>query len=282
MSIIRKSKTLIRILQTIGFKGLIQVIYAKLSRTYRPDEADIVYHLLKDSDKSGLMIDVGAHHGACMASFAQDGWQVIAFEPDSNNRRQLSEAFGAYENVIIDPRACSDQIQPEATLYSSTESTGVSGLSAFLDSHHASEMVSVTTLAEALQTHALSTHPVDFLLVDTEGFDLMVLKGYPWGSGLHPRVILCEFENKKTQPLGYSFHDLASFLGNLGYHLIISEWYPIKVYGGVHRWRRFAPYPCQLADPAGWGNIFAVNDSTLFEGLRQICQLETSLNKTPD
>ena len=277
MSIIKKSKTLIRILQTSGLNGLVLAIYAKFSRAYRPDEADIVYRLLKDSDKTGLMIDVGAHHGVCLVPFADDGWQIIAFEPDSNNRSILTAAFGAYENVIIDPRACSDQIQPEATFYSSAESTGVSGLSAFLDSHHASEKVSVTTLAQALQTHALSAHPVDFLLVDTEGFDLMVLKGYPWETGHHPRVILCEFENKKTQPLGYDFHDLANFLVNHGYQLIISEWYPVKVYGGVHRWRRFTTYPCQLVDSAGWGNIFAVKDPTLFKSLHKLCQLESSL-----
>ncbi len=276
MSIITKGQTIYRILKTGGLNGLFNVIYAKLNRAYRPDEVDIVYRLLKDSDKTGLMIDVGAHHGACLASFAEDGWQVIAFEPDSNNRQHLSDAYKAYENVIIDPRACSDQIQPEATLFTSAESTGVSGLSAFLDSHHASEKVSVTTLAEALKTYALTTCPVDFLLIDTEGFDLMVLKGYPWESGHHPRVILCEFENKKTQPLGYDFDDLADFLVELGYQLLISEWYPIKVYGGVHRWRRFAPYPCQLANPNGWGNAFAVKDNALFNQLQRLCQLETN------
>lgn len=276
MSIVSKSKTVIRILKSGGLSGLFKVIDAKINRTYHPDEVDIVQRLLKDSDKTGLMIDVGAHHGSCLASFVKDGWQVVAFEPDSNNRKILSEAFGTCENVIIDPRACSDQIQTEATLFSSAESTGVSGLSAFLDSHKASEKVSVTTLAEALKSHGLSAHPVDFLLIDTEGFDLKVLKGFPWESGHHPRVILCEFENKKTQPLGYDFDDLADFLIDLGYHLLISEWYPIKVYGGVHRWRRFAPYPCQLADPAGWGNIFAVKDPTLFQQLLRLSQLEST------
>ena len=276
MSIIAKSKTIFRILKSDGISGLFKVINAKFNRSYRPDEVDIVYRLLKDSHESGLMIDVGAHHGACLASFAEDGWHIIAFEPDSNNRHHLSAAYKGYENVIIDPRACSDQIQPQVTLFTSTESTGVSGLSAFLDSHQASEKVSVTTLAEALNTYGLANHPVDFLLIDTEGFDLMVLKGYPWETGPHPRVILCEFEDKKTQPLGYTFDDLANYLVDHGYQLLISEWYPIKVYGGVHRWRRFIPYPCQLADPAGWGNIFAVNDPSLFQQLIRISEVEST------
>ena len=275
MSIISKSKTLLRVVKNEGFNGLLKVIKAKFNRSYQPDEVGLVYQLLDDSDKHGLMIDVGAHHGACLAPFAQDGWHIIAFEPDSNNRHHLSEAYGEHENVIIDPRACSDQIKPDATLYTSAESSGVSGLSAFLDSHQASERVSVTTLAKALESYGRSDQPIDFLLIDTEGFDLMVLKGFPWESDHHPRVILCEFEDKKTLPLGYRFDDLANFLVEHDYQLIISEWHPIKAYGGVHRWRRFAPYPCQLADPAGWGNIFAVKEPALYKQLQRLCQLET-------
>lgn len=273
MSLMSKSKTMINILKTKGLTGLLQSFYAKISRAYRPDEADIVYRLLKKRGNTGLMIDVGAHYGSSLAPFAEDGWQVIAFEPDTSNRLHLIKAFGAYKNVIIDPHACSDNIQPEVSFYSSTESTGVSGLSAFLDSHQESEKVPVTTLAEALENHALSDRPVDFLKVDTEGFDLMVLKGFPWETGHHPLVVLCEFEDTKTQPLGYDFHDLANYLVNLDYQLIISEWHPVKVYGGVHQWRRFATYPCQLADPAGWGNIFGVKDPNLFKELCKLCQL---------
>jgi hypothetical protein len=88
---------------------------------------------------------------------------------------------------------------------------------------------------------------VDFLKIDTEGFDLMVLKGYPWTQSPRPRVILCEFEDAKTVPLGYDFHQLAAFLVGEGYQLIISEWYPVKAYGGLHRWRRFT----HLSQPAG-------------------------------
>jgi FkbM family methyltransferase len=186
----------------------------------------------------------------------------------------LANPYADYENVIIDPRACSDQVQAAATLFTSAESTGVSGLSAFLDSHEASDTVPVTTLSAALYDHGLSSKPVDFLKIDTEGFDLMVLKGYPWTQSPHPRVILCEFEDVKTVPLGYDFHQLAAYLVDKGYQLIISEWYPIKAYGGSHRWRRFTTYPCQLADPKGWGNIFAVKDQNLITDLCDLCQLE--------
>jgi FkbM family methyltransferase len=273
MSITSKIKTAIRILKSRGLTGIFQTIYAKFDRSFRPDETHMVFELLKDSTPTGLMIDVGAHHGSSLAPFVQQGWQVVAFEPDSNNRAVLSNAFGANPKVIIDPRACSDHVQPEATLYTSPESTGVSGLSAFLGSHQASETIAVTTLAAALENYALSTIPVDFLKIDTEGFDLMVLKGFPWETATHPKVILCEFEDSKTKPLGYDFHELVNFLVDLDYHLLISEWFPVKAYGSNHRWRRFATYPCQLEDPQGWGNIFAIKDQDQFEQFKKKCQI---------
>jgi FkbM family methyltransferase len=274
MSMTHKAKTAIKILKTRGLAGIYHAIYAKFDRAYRPDETLIVFDLLKESAPTGLMIDVGAHHGSSLAPFAEQGWQVIAFEPDANNRGILSTTFAAKKNIIIDPHACSDHIQPEATFYTSAESTGVSGLSAFLASHQASEKVPVTTLAAALDAHHLSDQPVNFLKIDTEGFDLMVLKGFPWQTAAHPKVILCEFENAKTEPLGYNFHDLANYLVDLGYHLVVSEWYPVKAYGSPHHWRRFTTYPCQLEDSKGWGNIFAVKDQGQFEQLMGKCHIK--------
>lgn len=274
MTLIKKLKTALRVLRTKGLKGVFYVIYTKFNRSFRPDESQLVFNLLADADQPGLMIDVGAHHGSSLAPFAEHGWQVIAFEPDSQNRETLTDAFSSYDNVYIDPRACSERAEPQATLFASAESTGVSGLAPFLDSHHASETVSVTTLATALEEHQLSSTPVDFLKIDTEGFDLMVLKGFPWQTAAHPQVILCEFENSKTIPLGYDFHDLAKFLTDLGYQMIVSEWYPVKSYGRTHRWRRFVTYPCQLADLQSWGNMIAVKNPILLEKLYKRCQLD--------
>lgn len=267
MSITKKINTAYKIYRTQGIKGVLKIVANKLDRNYHPDEAQIVFNLLENEIENGLMLDVGAHHGLSLAPFAQKNWRVLAFEPDSNNRLALIDNFGTYPNVTIDSRACSDRALHQATLFASSESTGVSGLSAFLDTHRASEVISVITLAEVLSDHSYSGQAVDFLKIDTEGYDLMVLKGFPWSNSPHPTLILCEFENKKTEPLGYLFHDLANFLTGLGYHLLISEWYPIKAYGSTHRWRGFSTYPMQLTNPNGWGNIFAVKSEPLFQKL---------------
>jgi FkbM family methyltransferase len=205
MSILKKIRTSLYILKTRGLTGIIQTIQAKLDHSFRPDEIAIVYEILKTENNKGFMIDVGAHHGQSLKPFIEDDWRVLAFEPDSKNRETLIENYGSFDNVIIDPRACAEQEITAAPLFTSNESTGVSGLSAFLNTHEATEKVRVTTLQAALKDLGLMYLPVDFLKIDTEGYDLMVLKGFPWEEATHPEVILTEFEDKKNKTFGLRF-----------------------------------------------------------------------------
>jgi FkbM family methyltransferase len=224
------------------------------------DEVDIAYDLLCKSDGSKIMIDVGAHQGGSLVKFAEDGWKVLAYEPDPNNREILSKLCEKYPSVMIDNRAVSDEIKENLPFYTSEVSTGISSLSTFHESHTESLSVNTTTLDQVLSDNNLDS--IDFLKIDTEGHDLFVLRGLSWGKVL-PRVVLCEFEDRKTKPLGYDFHELAKYLESKGYKLLISEWYPLIEYGEKHRWRRFANYPCDLLDKNAWGNIIAVSNDEL-------------------
>lgn len=251
------------------FKAFKRYINPRLD-PYRPDETRIVFDALKADKFNGLMIDVGAHFGDSFSPFAQSGWRVFAFEPDSKNREILNKAFDGFSNVVIDSRAVSNEIQEKAILFRSEESTGISGLSSFHPSHKPGEEVNVITLEYFFGEKGIEGQTIDFLKIDTEGFDLLILQGIPW-SKISPRLILCEFEDSKTIPLGYTFHDLANYLVNQGYKLIVSEWHPIKRYGGPHDWRRFVSYPCKLEDPKAWGNILATKEDNLYVSLIQLC-----------
>jgi FkbM family methyltransferase len=228
------------------------------------DEVELLYKLLRDSGVARVMVDVGAHHGGSLERFARDGWQVYAFEPDVQNRSLLERLCRVYPSVSIDSRAVADVSEAGRAFFSSEVSSGISGLSSFHPSHRESGRVDTVTLSEYCEKQGIKK--IGFLKIDTEGYDLFVPKGVPWES-VRPQVILCEFEDRKTVPLGYSFHDIAGFLAEKGYHLLISEWYPVVEYGRQHRWRRFATFPCELADVAGWGNIIAVEDPALYSKL---------------
>jgi hypothetical protein len=71
--------------------------------------------------------------------------------------------------------------------------------------------------------------------------------------------------------LGYNFHDLANFLTERGYRVLVSEWYPVVRYGGPHKWRSFWTFP---GEPEGaeraHGNLIAVRDEKLFHRIERL------------
>jgi FkbM family methyltransferase len=219
------------------------------------DESQVMARLILGRQNQGTMIDVGAHHGSALAPVARtDGWRVFAFEPDPENRRRLEQRYKDDPAVTIDSRAVSDCASDNAPFYSSDESTGISTLSPFRKSHEECAKVSVTTVADVCREYGLDR--VDYLKIDTEGFDLMVLKGVPW-ERLKPAAIECEFEDNKTLKLGYTFHDIAGFLLDKGYTVYVSEWFPVRRYGVQHDWHRLTIYPTELTENSAWGNLMA-------------------------
>ncbi|MDZ4679290.1 MAG: FkbM family methyltransferase [Saprospiraceae bacterium] len=218
-------------------------------------ETDLVYNLFKGSSFPKTMIDVGAHFGDILEKFAKDGWVVFAFEPDPANRKLLEGLCSGYPAVKIFAQAVSDLDAPEMALYTSRESSGISSLTAFHESHVSALRVPVTTLKTTLSQHPMPA--ITFLKTDAEGFDLKVLQGFDWENHAAPECIVCEFEDGKTKLLGYMLSDMVDFLEKKGYRCLISEWHPIKRYGIRHQWKAFRGDPAAVSADA-WGNILAV------------------------
>ena len=225
------------------------------------DETDCIAHLFSTLLQGTVMIDVGAHHGSALMPFLNQGWKIFAFEPDNKNRGKLLERLSNHKyapNVQVDLRAVSNNSSCGLNFYCSDESTGISSLSAFHDTHKCDQRVDVTTLSEFLADKDIAQ--VDFLKIDTEGHDFFVLQGFPW-ERFKPAVIECEFEDTKTVPLDYTFHDMAEFLTDKGYQVYVSEWHPIVRYGIRHNWKCLMRYPCKLTNEKAWGNLLAFRDS---------------------
>lgn len=269
-----KLRGAIRVTRTSGLRGLWQATRRNLTGlpTSRKhvDEVDLVRRCFDTSGRhSGLMIDVGAHHGGACLGFARMGWNVLAFEPDVHNRAELAAAVRAFPKIRLDERAVSNCSAPAVAFYRSEQSSGISGLSAFHSSHVAAGAVETTTLTAVIAE--LSIGAIDLLKIDTEGFDKLVLDGLPWETHA-PAVIICEFEDRKTLPLGYGFHDLGKLLADRGYSIVVSEWEPIVQYGGSHRWLRFHPYPCELTSITAWGNFIAIRDADFYARVIEACR----------
>jgi FkbM family methyltransferase len=229
------------------------------------NESHVIADLFsKQSD--GVLLDVGAHHGSSLAPFAAKGWTVIACEPSSTNRRVLTKRYGSHPQVTIDQRAVGAEAAAGVALFESSESSGITTLRPFRESHHNSENVDITTVSELVMRHDLEK--IDVLKIDVEGYDFDVLKGVPWNR-LEPEAIECEFEDAKTVPMGHTYKDMADFLVEKGYTVYLSEWYPILRYGVRHDWRQLVRYPEPLASADGWGNIVAFREDPGHEALRE-------------
>jgi FkbM family methyltransferase len=223
----------------------------------RIEEARIVLDLITGGSlpvgDTPLMVDVGACKGSAFGEFAAQNWTVHAFEPNPPVFEVLLGKFSA-PNVTINRLAVSDMAGEDLPFYTSEESLGISSLKPFRPTHEETARVKTVTLDTYLDENSIDR--IDFLKIDTEGFDLMVLKGLDLNRH-DVETILCEFEDRKTQPLGYSMPDMADYLEQFGYTLYVSEWHPVVRYGGPHQWRALKRYRCELEAPDAWGNLFA-------------------------
>lgn len=220
------------------------------------NEVQIVFECLRgNTGPENTMLDIGAHYGGSLSSFAKIGWSIFAFEPDPLNREQLMKRIEGFDNVSVDQRAVSDVSGQSVAFFTSDVSSGISGMSSFHKSHVQTGTVETITLSDYCKENEIGN--IDFLKIDTEGFDLMVLKGFDWEKEDLPKFILTEFENRKTIPLGYTFLDQVEFLRDKGYFVLISEWHPIVEYGTSHKWNRFITDPNLVDNPNAWGNLIA-------------------------
>jgi FkbM family methyltransferase len=245
---------------------------AKLIPSHRFDEVAIVWRAIgKARANSGIMFDVGCHRGESAEPFAEVGWTVHCFEPNPENWPIIeSRVITRFPKTRLYCAAVGETSEKNQTFYTSPESSGISSLHSFHETHRPSFTVDVMTLSDHCVAEGIDR--VDFLKIDTEGFDYFVLRGIDW-ERLHPDVIVCEFEDSKTEALGYNYSDMATYLVDHGYRVILSEWKPITRYGENHEWLRFADFPCTLNEPKGWGNLIAVLTSSAEELVLQ--QIET-------
>lgn len=231
------------------------------------DEVEVLRAFLKKYKlPTKVMVDVGAHYGDTSIPFAKEGWRVFSFEPDPVNRGFLVEnvAKSNTNTITIIPKAASN-VPGKLPFYRSKVSSGISGLLDFHDTHELVEEVEVVTLNNFLEKEQVQQ--IDFLKIDTEGYDLRVLQGIDL-QRFTPQAIICEYEDRKTEKLGYTIKDTLDYFHSNGYKTILSEWYPIVEYGKRHKWKQYTSDLTAIDQKASWGNVIAVRPE-YFEALNK-------------
>ena len=242
-----------------------------------PNEINIIDKVFSQSKMiNSTMIDVGACIGDSFLTFYQRGWNIHAFEPNIDNFKFLNKKF-IDKRINIHNFAISNKKQ-KMKFYIDPSSKGIGSLKGFTDNHKFSHEVDVITLEDYCFRKKIKK--IDFLKIDAEGYDKFVLEGLDWNKFL-PKVILCEFENKKTIKLNYTTDDLIKFFFDKNYHIIVSEWFPIINYGNAHKWKCFRYNNFQKVDKNSWGNIIAIQDQNflnIFTKLAKTYEYFWSLN----
>ena len=156
------------------------------------------------------VVDVGAHHGAyavVLGKIAQrTGGRVIAVEPNPENFRTLEKNVqlnGLSETVLVEPVAITEELsRVTLTLEGSESWVGNGGSGATVE-------VQGGPLSHLLNRHSIAH--VDLLIIDVEGAELPVLRGFPWSEVPTGRV-LRELHPNEWHKFGYGPQDFRDFL----------------------------------------------------------------------
>ncbi len=225
-----------------------------------------------------IMIAIGAELGDTLAIYLGKGWTVHTFEPDSNNRQRLLDTWPSCSRLIVNEDAVYHESGLQVPCPRSAQRPGGSRLFASTARNRRVGKVGTTTLRDYYRKAGL--RHVDLLKVDVEGFDKFVLDGFPWESD-RPEVILVQFEDAKTAPLGYSAHELADALIRRGYALYVSEWLPIVRHDVANDWSRLVRYSPALELGRTWGNMIGFLEDPGEDRLRPLVRQTLQFSARP-
>ncbi|RKT51904.1 FkbM family methyltransferase [Saccharothrix australiensis] len=161
--------------------------------SYAQNGEDVVLARLFHGRTDGRYVDVGAADAvedSVTKHFYDLGWRGINVEPIPAQAERLRQARPGDVTLAVALGAHNGS----ATLHVVPDRSGWSTLDASLASAYRSELaveeveVEVRTLADVLDEHP---GPVDFLKIDVEGAEQVVLEGADW-SRHRPRVVVVE------------------------------------------------------------------------------------------
>ena len=177
--------------------------------------------------EGSVFFDVGAHIGyfsiKAAARVGKTG-RVVAFEPNPETLPLLRDNVAAnhFQNVIVEPIACTDSEQM-LTLYAAPElNTGASSLSqenASVSSEEAARPFTVRGRPIDDVIEELGLTRLDAMKIDVEGAEVIVLRGaVKTLNRFHPKLVL-EVVPRQLAGFHTTVDDLTLLLRNAGYNL---------------------------------------------------------------
>ena len=171
----KKFQPFFRKLHWIALKGM---NYGSANSPFESGEANVLDELENELPENPIIFDVGANRGyyidLVIKKWGNKNPNLHAFEPDSSCYEILTRKYGSYNNIIFNKCALGSE-SGKATLYAEQEgAVNATLVESDLNTGVLTE-VDVHTIDEYCLINNITT--IDFLKIDTEGFEINVLKG---------------------------------------------------------------------------------------------------------
>ncbi len=197
-----------------------------LRGSFSQNYEDLIVDRLLDHKSAGFYVDVGANDPVRSNNtmrFYRRGWSGINIEPDANCSRRIAakrprdvilnigiareHAKGTFHSFLPETRSTFSEAKAEKLIEG-----GLTRISL--------KEVDLRPLAEVLDQYARNTH-VDFISIDTEGYDEQVLLSNDWNK-YKPLVICIESRSGDIEErllVGQGYERVASTPDNFIYKL---------------------------------------------------------------
>lgn len=200
-------------LHYIALKGM---NYGSANSPEDSGEIAVVRALKLELPQNPVLFDVGANNGQyleMLLNVLKDKNPLIhSFEPDAKAFEKLNQKFGHLENVFINNFALGEK-NHISVLYVSKDGGVDSSLIKSTESEFLEYQIEVKTLDEYCQKNDISK--IDFLKIDTEGFEMSVLKG--------ANVMIEKDAIKQIQLEHGSIHSIMAGSSLFGYKKLLSK-----------------------------------------------------------
>jgi len=180
----------------VFFELYLKLVNEPLFGSFSQGGEDLILDKLLGNKKTGFYVDIGAYDPVKFSNtnrFYKRGWHGINIEPNATNfskfehmrPRDINLNVGIGENrgqlkfYVLFPATLSTFSKEDMTQHAK-------------EGHNVVETKSIPVekLSDVLEKHAANT-TIDFFSIDTEGFDLSVLKSNDWQQ-FRPRAICVE------------------------------------------------------------------------------------------
>ena len=215
------------------------------------------------------IVDVGAHKLEVVSHFKNHIGKYFGFEANKKNYRAAIKTIDAKPKHKLSLAAVSSKSGKKISFFEHTDSSGAGSVVQY-DTEKLTKANSVETVALSDFIKSEKLNKIDFLKIDVEGNEPLVLQGMN-ESPILPEVIMVEFDDEKTRALGKNYKDLLKKLESFGYFTLVFEWHPVQRMGGRHSFKTFGRYENMEIAERAWGNLIGFTHEVARDEFEAFC-----------